>query len=150
VASSRAAARSAIEKWTQAVAGADQTRRQFLKALGAGAAGAVVVGNATAASQSSDSASDAAKANSARSPLTHSSLAAFRLAEVRLLQGPFLDAQHRDEQYLLRLEPDRLLHNFRVNARLAPKAAVYGGWESQEPWVEIRCHGHTLGHYLSA
>jgi DUF1680 family protein len=77
-------------------------------------------------------------------------LVAFRLAEVRLLQGPFLDAQRRDEQYLLRLEPDRLLHNFRVNARLAPKAAVYGGWESQEPWVEIRCHGHTLGHYLSA
>jgi len=132
------------------VASADQTRRQFLKALGAGAAGAVVVGSATAASQSSDSASSAAKANSARSPLTRSRLAAFRLAEVRLLQGPFLDAQRRDEQYLLRLEPDRLLHNFRVNARLAPKAAVYGGWESQEPWVEIRCHGHTLGHYLSA
>jgi len=69
---------------------------------------------------------------------------------VRLLEGPFLDAQRRDEKYLLLLEPDRLLHNFRVNARLAPKAAVYGGWESQEPWVEIRCHGHTLGHYLSA
>ena len=48
------------------------------------------------------------------------------------------------------LEPDRLLHNFRVNAGLQPKAPVYGGWESQEPWVEIRCHGHTLGHYLSA
>jgi hypothetical protein len=43
-----------------------------------------------------------------------------------------------------------MLHNFRVNAGLPPKAPVYGGWESQEPWVEIRCHGHTLGHYLSA
>jgi DUF1680 family protein len=33
---------------------------------------------------------------------------------------------------------------------LKPKAAVYGGWESVEPWIAIRCHGHTLGHYLSA
>ena len=31
---------------------------------------------------------------------------------------------------------------------LQPKAPVYGGWESVEPWIEIRCHGHTLGHYL--
>ena len=52
--------------------------------------------------------------------------------------------------YLLSLQPDRMLHNFRVNAGLEPKAPVYGGWESEEPWVEIRCHGHTLGHYLTA
>jgi uncharacterized protein len=75
---------------------------------------------------------------------------AFPLSDVRLEPGPFLDAQQRDERYLLQLEPDRLLHNFRVNAGLQPKAPVYGGWESQEPWVDIRCHGHTLGHYLSA
>ena len=37
-----------------------------------------------------------------------------------------------------------------MNAGLAPKAPVYGGWESEEPWVAIRCHGHTLGHYLGA
>ena len=76
--------------------------------------------------------------------------AAFNLADVRLLEGPFRRAQEQDARYLLRLEPDRLLHNFRVNAGLKPKAPVYGGWESQEPWVSIRCHGHTLGHYLSA
>jgi DUF1680 family protein len=75
---------------------------------------------------------------------------AFALSEIRLLDGPFLQAQQRDAKYLLQLEPDRLLHNFRVNAGLPPKAAVYGGWESVEPWVAIRCHGHTLGHYLSA
>src|ERR1044071_1421206 len=75
---------------------------------------------------------------------------AFPLSDVRLEQGPFLDAQQRDVRYLLQLEPDRLLHNFRVNAGLQPKAPVYGGWESQEPWIDIRCHGHTLGHYLSA
>jgi DUF1680 family protein len=74
----------------------------------------------------------------------------FPLADVRLSPGPFLDAQKLDEAYLLRLEPDRMLHNFRVNAGLKPKAPVYGGWESVEPWIEIRCHGHTLGHYLTA
>src|SRR5688500_2377056 len=79
-----------------------------------------------------------------------SSVAAFDLSAVRLLPGPFKTAQQLDARYLLTLEPDRLLHNFRVNAGLPPKAPVYGGWESQEPWVDIRCHGHTLGHYLSA
>jgi len=72
------------------------------------------------------------------------------LRDVRLLNGPFLDAQKRDFDYLLSLQPDRMLHNFRQNAGLAPKAPVYGGWESEEPWVDIRCHGHTLGHYLTA
>ena len=74
----------------------------------------------------------------------------FDLRDVRLLDGPFRDAQLRNTRYLLSLDVDRLLHNFRVNAGLAPKAPVYGGWESVEPWVGIRCHGHTLGHYLSA
>ena len=73
----------------------------------------------------------------------------FPLQDVRLLDSPFLEAQRSTERYLLQLSPDRLLHNFRVNAGLQPKAPVYGGWESQEPWVDIRCHGHTLGHYLS-
>src|SRR6476469_144718 len=62
----------------------------------------------------------------------------FPLQDVRLLDGPFLDAQNRDLAYLLSLQPDRLLHNFRVNAGLEPKAPVYGGWESEEPWVNIR------------
>src|SRR6476619_6564357 len=77
-------------------------------------------------------------------------LSPFALSDVRLLDGMFRDAQQRDARYLLSLEPDRMLHNFRVNAVLTPKAPIYGGWESEEPWVDIRCHGHTLGHYLSA
>lgn len=72
------------------------------------------------------------------------------MADVRVSEGPFLEAQQRDETYLLRLESDRLLHNFRVNAGLQPKAPVYGGWESVAMWADIRCQGHTLGHYLSA
>jgi len=74
----------------------------------------------------------------------------FPLQDVRLLDGPWRRAQALGGRYLLSLDADRLLHNFRVNAGLPPKAPVYGGWESQQPWIDIRCHGHTLGHYLSA
>jgi len=70
----------------------------------------------------------------------------FDLSQVRLLDGPFKHAQDMDHKYLLALEPDRLLHNFRVNAGLASTAEPVGGWES--PTSELR--GHTLGHYLSA
>ena len=74
----------------------------------------------------------------------------FELADVRLLDGPFQDAQQRDGKYLLELEPDRMLHNFRVNAGLEPRAPVYGGWESVAIWADIRAQGQTLGHYSSA
>jgi DUF1680 family protein len=68
----------------------------------------------------------------------------FRLRDVRLLDGPFKHAMEMDGKYLLELEPDRLLHRFRLTAGLEPKAPIYGGWESQG------VAGHTLGHYLSA
>ena len=74
----------------------------------------------------------------------------FDMADVDLAESPFLHAQRMTEAYLLRLQPDRMLHNFRVNAGLKPKAPVYGGWESEPTWEDINCHGHTLGHYLSA
>lgn len=77
-------------------------------------------------------------------------LAPFDLRDVELLDSPFLQAQRRTEAYLLSLDPDRLVAAFRTNAGLEPKAAVYGGWESEETWADINCHGHTLGHYLSA
>jgi uncharacterized protein len=68
----------------------------------------------------------------------------FPLEDVRLLPSPYLSALEANRRYLHLLEPDRLLHNFREQAGLAPKAAVYGGWESQT------IAGHTLGHYLTA
>jgi uncharacterized protein len=112
------------------------TRREALKILGAGAAlaGASTAGGMVVHIDEDD----------AVTPRY------FALRNVRLSSGPFLDAQKLDEAYLLRLEPDRMLHNFRQNAGLEPKAPVYGGWESVEPWIWIRCHGHTLGHYLTA
>ena len=70
----------------------------------------------------------------------------FPLPQVRLLDSPFRDAMVRDGNYLLSLDCDRLLHDFRVNAHLPTDAKPYGGWEA--PAVELR--GHTVGHYLSA
>ncbi|HEY3412551.1 MAG TPA: beta-L-arabinofuranosidase domain-containing protein [Armatimonadota bacterium] len=74
----------------------------------------------------------------------HAQVYSFELSDVRLLAGPFKHAQDLDAAYLLRIEPDRLLSRFRVNAGLKPKGESYGGWESQG------ISGHTLGHYLSA
>src|SRR6059058_3241785 len=107
---------------------APRTRRDALKLLGAGAA--------------AGSCGWPALAGAASSPGTAprpGGVDYFRLDEVRLGDGPFLDAQKLDAAYLLKLQPDRMLHNFRVNAGLEPKAAVYGGWESVEPWIDIRC-----------
>jgi DUF1680 family protein len=71
----------------------------------------------------------------------------FPLRQVELLDGPFREAMLRDKAYLLSLDPDRLLYNFRVNYGLATSnAAPYGGWEA--PGVQLR--GHIVGHYLSA
>jgi DUF1680 family protein len=71
-------------------------------------------------------------------------LESFPLEAVRLLPSPYYSAMQANLSYLHRLEPDRLLHNFRAQAGLPPKGAVYGGWESES------IAGHTLGHYLSA
>ena len=71
---------------------------------------------------------------------------AFHLKDVKLLDGPFKHAMELDHAYLLSLEPDRLLHDFRVNAGLPSSAKPLGGWE--EPKCELR--GHFVGHYLSA
>jgi uncharacterized protein len=68
----------------------------------------------------------------------------FDIRDVRLLDGPFKQAMEADARYLLVIEPDRLLSEFRVHAGLGPRSAKYGGWESSG------LAGHTLGHYLSA
>ena len=47
----------------------------------------------------------------------------FGMKEVKLLPGSFRDAQEANRPYLLRLDLDRLLHNFRVNAgRCLPRS----------------------------
>jgi DUF1680 family protein len=69
----------------------------------------------------------------------------FPLTQVRLLDGPFKHAQEKNREYLLSLEPDRLLHTFRLTAGLPSTAKPYGGWEA--PACELR--GHFVGHYLT-
>ncbi|HEY5806399.1 MAG TPA: beta-L-arabinofuranosidase domain-containing protein, partial [Povalibacter sp.] len=71
-------------------------------------------------------------------------LETFALSDVQLLDSPFKQAMERNAEYLLLLDPDRLLHNTRQYAGLEPKGELYGGWESQG------IAGHTLGHYLTA
>jgi hypothetical protein len=118
------------------------SRRKFLASAGTGALAAGVMSGtlSPAFAAAPDQPASAAPAK----------LRPFDLADVDLAESPFLHAQRMTEAYLLRLQPDRMLHNFRVNAGLKPKAPVYGGWESEPTWEDINCHGHTLGHYLSA
>lgn len=70
----------------------------------------------------------------------------FALESVRLGDGPFRDAHIANCGYLKRLDPDRLLHTFRINAGIPSEAEPLGGWEA--PAGELR--GHFMGHYLSA
>jgi hypothetical protein len=67
--------------------------------------------------------------------------------EIRLTPSVWLDAQKRDGDYLLSLEPDRLLYCFRVTAGLPAPGQAYGGWEDAKAGLR----GHVVGgHYLSA
>jgi len=77
-------------------------------------------------------------------PVTGIKAYSFNLSEVQLLDGPFKKAMEADARYLLTIEPDGLLADFREHAGLKAKGKRYGGWESSG------LAGHTLGHYLSA
>jgi len=68
-----------------------------------------------------------------------------QVSEVRILPTSVLaPAVKADVEYVLALEPDRLLAPFRREAKLPAKAKSYGNWEN------CGLDGHTLGHYLSA
>ena len=69
---------------------------------------------------------------------------AFPLSRVTLLDGPLARAVRTDLEYVLALDPDRLLAPFLREAGLEPRAASYGNWESGG------LDGHIGGHCLSA
>ncbi len=75
-------------------------------------------------------------------------LTAFNLQDVRLLDGPFKHAEQMDIEYILAMEPDRLLAPFMREAGLPTKADYYPNWESDGQGGGL-C-GHIGGHYLSA
>jgi DUF1680 family protein len=68
------------------------------------------------------------------------------LSAVRLTGGPLKHAQDLDAEYLLKLEPDRMLAYYRQRAGLEPKAEPYDGWDGGGRNLT----GHIAGHYLSA
>ena len=74
-------------------------------------------------------------------------IAPFPQHEVRLTSSAWLDAEKRNGDYLLSLEPDRLLYCFRATAGFPAPGTSYGAFEDAE--CELR--GHVAGgHYLSA
>jgi uncharacterized protein len=70
----------------------------------------------------------------------------FRLEDVRILDPDLLRMRDQTLDYLLALDSDRLLHNFRVNAKLPSSAEpLYNRESPTNGW-----RGHYVGHFLSA
>lgn len=65
---------------------------------------------------------------------------------MRITGGPLKRAQDLNINYLLKLEPDRMLAYYRKRAGLEPKAQGYTGWDGDGRNLT----GHIAGHYLSA
>jgi uncharacterized protein len=70
----------------------------------------------------------------------------FPLQNVRILDPDLLRMREQTLAYMLALDPDRLLHNFRVNANLPTSAEpLYNRESPANGW-----RGHYVGHFLSA
>lgn len=70
----------------------------------------------------------------------------FRLEDVKILDPDLLRMRGQTLQYMLALDSDRLLHNFRVNANLPSSAEpLYNRESPTNGW-----RGHYVGHFLSA
>ena len=82
-------------------------------------------------------------------PLSKNRIDLFSLSEVRIRDKYFKHIQDLDHQYLLTLEPDRLLSWFRREAGLTPKAQPYPFWESEYMNGHGPLPGHIMGFYLS-
>ena len=86
-----------------------------------------------------------APAPTAIHPKVASAAAPLPLSDVRLTGGPLKHAEDLDAEYLLKLEPDRMLYYLRERAGLTPKAdRGYGGWDGNGRQLT----GHIAGHYL--
>ena len=89
-------------------------------------------------------------AQNAAAPVREDKIQLFSLADVRITDGRFLQVQELDHEYLLTLEPDRLLSWFRREAGLTQKQEPYPYWESEEAHLGWPLAGHILGFYLSS
>ncbi|WP_416308340.1 beta-L-arabinofuranosidase domain-containing protein [Neptunicella sp. SCSIO 80796] len=68
----------------------------------------------------------------------------FPLSQVHLTDSPFKHAQQTNIDYILAMQPDKLLAPYLREAGLPTQAESYGNWESSG------LDGHIGGHYLSA
>ncbi|KAF5717946.1 hypothetical protein FMUND_5490 [Fusarium mundagurra] len=72
---------------------------------------------------------------------------AFDLTQVSLTDSRWMDNQNRTLNYLLSVDPDRLLYVFRKNHGLDTKGAqANGGWDAPD----FPFRSHVQGHFLSA
>ena len=71
-------------------------------------------------------------------------MASFPLDQVRLLESPFKHAQDKNIEYILAMDPDRLLAPYLKEAGLETTAENYGNWEN------TGLDGHIGGHYITA
>src|SRR5579863_1559641 len=70
----------------------------------------------------------------------------FRLQDVKILDPDLLRMREQTLAYMLALDSDRLLHNFRVTANLPTTAEpLYNSESPANGW-----RGHYVGHFLSA
>lgn len=83
------------------------------------------------------------------SPVNGDKVSLFSLKDVRLLDSDFKHIMDLNHEYLLSLEPDRLLSWFRREAGLTPKAQPYPFWESEWMGGHGPLPGHIMGFYLS-
>lgn len=69
----------------------------------------------------------------------------YAISDVSMTDAYCTNAFEKEIEYLLSLEPDRLLSNFRKNRGLDTNGVEpYNGWEN------TLIGGHTMGHYLTA
>ncbi len=121
------------------------SRRNFLKASAALAAGSAVLK------------SNAAWAAAAELPadLTPTKLTQFQYADVQLLDGPMLNQFHNNLSLFLSLPDDNLLKPFRQLAGQPAPGDDMGGWYSPSPDFDPPRNmtgyipGHSFGQYLS-
>lgn len=76
----------------------------------------------------------------------------FDLQDVRLLDSRFKQNMEREQQWLLSLSADRLLHSFRTNAGIySGNEGGYFTMKKLAGWESLDCElrGHTTGHLLS-
>lgn len=136
----------------------DSARRDFLKASATTTAaltlGTLVPDSASAATIDASATATGASIDTSAPPRDTAALAheraitkahAVPLGRVRLTGGPLKHAQDLTREYLLALDPDRMLAYYRERAGLTPKAKGYTGWDGNGRNLT----GHIAGHHLS-